>query len=166
VYTCPDFVDYPDSLELCRVRMYSIRMKRMTLCWVCFAVLATILPMQSAQRSPAFEVHRPTILAFFPPVTDAELAKDPDTAAALDDFQFYARKVRDNLEKRGIEFHEVYAQSFTVRNGKAVTSFKPTKVDVGYYLVAPKREPRVEYGVMTDADLLQVVDEYFGATNK
>jgi hypothetical protein len=52
------------------------------------------------------------------------------------------------------------------RMGKAATTFKPTKVDVGYYLVAPGRKPRVEYGVMTDADLLQVADEYFGTAKK
>jgi hypothetical protein len=137
-------------------------MKRITFLLACVTVIAAVIPLQSAQKSPLFEVHRPTILAFFPPVTEAELSKDPDTNTALDDFQFYAGKVREPLEERGIELRQVYAHSFSIRTGKAVTTFKPTNVDVGYYLVAPGRKPRVQYGVMTDADLLQLADEYFG----
>jgi hypothetical protein len=32
--------------------------------------------------------------------------------------------------------------------------------------VAPGKKPRVEYGVMADADLLQVANEYFGLAPK
>jgi hypothetical protein len=161
-----DTANYLDSVELWHVRTYSIRMKRITFLLTCVTVVAAMIPLQSAQKSPTFEVHRPTILAFFPPVTEAELSKDPDTNTALDDFQFYAGKVREPLEARGIEFRQVYAHSFIIRTGKAVTTFKPTKVEVGYYLVAPRRKPRIEYGVMTDADLLQLADEYFGTAKK
>jgi hypothetical protein len=49
-----------------------------------------------------------------------------------------------------------------VRVGKIVKAFRPVKGDVGYYFVAPGKKPRIEYGVMTDADLLQVANEYFG----
>jgi hypothetical protein len=140
-------------------------MKSMTL-WVCLTVLAATTPLRSAQKSPTFDVHRPTILAFFPPVTDAELAKNPDTNTVLDDFQFYAASVREPLKQRGIEFRQVYAHSFTIRMGKAATTFKPTKVELGYYFVAPGRKPRIEYGVMTDDDLLRVADEYFGPAKK
>ena len=45
--------------------------------------------------------------------------------------------------------------------GKAVTTFSATKDDVGYYLTVPGKKPHIEYGVMTDADLLQVANEYF-----
>jgi hypothetical protein len=47
-----------------------------------------------------------------------------------------------------------------------LTTFRPGKVGVGYYLVAPGKDPRVEYGVMTDADLLQLAKEYFGISAK
>jgi hypothetical protein len=43
-----------------------------------------------------------------------------------------------------------------------VTAFRPLKGNVGYHFVVPGRKPRIEYGVMTDADLLQVANEYFG----
>ena len=106
------------------------------------------------------------MIAFFPPVTQSELSKNFDTNAALDDFQFYATQVKQPLEKARVDFREVYVHDFRVRLGKTVTTFRPVKVDVGYYFVAPGKKPRIEYGVMTDVDLLQVANEYFGAIQK
>jgi hypothetical protein len=78
------------------------------------------------------------------------------------DFQIYAGAVQEPLKKAGIDFYVVYARSFRVRVGKSVTRFRPGKVDVGYYFIVPGKEPRIQYGVMTDADLLQAAAEYFG----
>jgi hypothetical protein len=49
--------------------------------------------------------------------------------------------------------------------GKRLITFRPAK-GVGYYLVEPGKKPRIEYGVMTDADLLRVANEYFGISAK
>jgi hypothetical protein len=106
-------------------------------------------------------ISRPTVVAFFPPVTSAELNADPDTNEALADFQLYATKVRKPLSDAGIDFKEIYAKSFQVQRGTRITTFRPGKVDVGYYFVAPGKEPRIEYGVLTDANLLQIAKEYF-----
>lgn len=133
---------------------------------VFFILIAAILPLQSADKEPMIEVVCPTIVAFFPPVTDAELSKNPDTGEALSDFHLYADTIREPLKQRGIDFHEVYAHSFTIRTTKAKTRFKPGKVDVGYYLLVPGRKPRIEYGVLTDTDLLQIADEYFRIPKK
>jgi hypothetical protein len=92
-------------------------------------------PSGIAQNTPTFDIRRPTIVAFFPPVTQSELSKDIDTATAMDDFQFYAAKVRQPLEEIGVDFKDVYAHSFRVCLGKSVTTFRPTKVNDGYYLV-------------------------------
>jgi hypothetical protein len=37
-----------------------------------------------------------------------------------------------------------------------------SKIGVGYFFIAPGKEPHVEYGVMTDADLLDAARKYFG----
>ena len=108
----------------------------------------------------------PTVVAFFEPVPQAKLEKEPDTNEALADFQLYAKNVREPFRKAGIEFHELYAHSFRLRDGNKLTTFRTGKVGVGYYLVAPGKDPRVEYGVMTDADLLQLANEYFGISAK
>ena len=119
-------------------------------------------PVAAAKKQPLLLVSGPTVVALFPPVTDAELKKDANTNEALADFQFYAKRVREPLKDAGIEFHELYAPSFRVRDGKTVTTFRSVKGDIGYYFIRPDQKPRIEYGVMTDSDLLQVAREYFG----
>jgi hypothetical protein len=137
-------------------------MKRLNsvIVFIAFCVL-TVAP-RAAERQPVVVVRGPTIVAFFEPVPQAKLDKDPDTKEALADFQLYATNVREPLRKEGIEFHELYAYSFQLRDGKRLTTFRPAKVKIGYYLVAPGKKPRIEYGVLADADLLQVAHQYFG----
>ena len=69
----------------------------------------------AAPKEKIVVVKRPIVVAFFTPVKDADLAKDPDTNEALADFQVYAGKVRDQLAGMGIDFEEVYATSFIVK---------------------------------------------------
>lgn len=138
--------------------------------WLFGVALVCVLSLQvslvaAAEKQPVVVVAGPTIVAFFP-VTKTELQKDADTNEALADFQFYAKQVREPLKKTGIEFQEVYAQSFRVRIGQEATVFRPAKENVGYYLIVPGKKPRIEYGVMTNTDLLQVANEYFGTSAK
>jgi uncharacterized protein YecT (DUF1311 family) len=125
-------------------------------------VLGMQISLVAAEKQPVVVVAGPSIVAFFP-VTKAELQKDADANEALADFQLYAQQVREPLKKIGIEFSEVYARSFRVRIGQEVTVFTPTKENVGYYLIVPGKKPRIEYGVMTNTDLLQVAKDYFGS---
>ena len=133
------------------------------------AVLLTVLTASlgvAAVASSTFVVRRPMIVAFFPPVTVAELKTDPDTNEALADFQVYAKQVREPLRKAGIDFHEVYASSFRIRVGATVRTFRSGDVDVGYYFIAPGKKPRIEYGVISAADLLEIAGAYFGIVTK
>ena len=41
-------------------------------------------------KAPTLIVNRPTVIAFFPPVTQKQLDADPDTNETLADFQLYA----------------------------------------------------------------------------
>jgi len=126
-------------------------------------LLTVAIPIGAQKKKfPTFDVLRPMIVAFFPPVTEVELQHDPDTTETLSDFQEYTRRVREPLHTRGIEFHEVYGNRFGIRRGKTVVIFTPDKVQVGYYFIAPNKKPRIEYGVNTDDRLLQMADEYFG----
>lgn len=109
-------------------------------------------------------IHRPTIVAFFAPVTQGELNNQADNNEALADFQFYATKVRQPLHDAGIDFLEIYASSFRIQRASRTTTFRPRKVKVGYYFVAPDKEPHVEFGVMTDTDIYEFAKNYFGVT--
>jgi hypothetical protein len=125
----------------------------------------TMSSLLIAQRLPEVNVRRPTVIAFFAPVTQEELSKDADTNEALADFQAYAKSVRRPLKDAGIDYKELYTHAFRVRTGYRVSNFHPAK-DVGYFLIAPGKKPRVQYGVMTDGDLLEVATEYFGSSLK
>jgi hypothetical protein len=117
----------------------------------------------AVKAPPAFIVKGPTVVAFFPPVSDAELADDADLSETLSDFQYYADEVRGPFKKAGISFHETYTRSFTVRLKTRAITFRTTRrKDVGYYFIAPGKKPQVEYDVMTDEDLLDVAHDYFG----
>jgi hypothetical protein len=61
----------------------------------------------------------------------------------------------------GVTFQVLYARSFRIRSGTGTTTFRP-KADVGYYLVEPGKKPQIEYGVLTDSDLLLIARRYFG----
>jgi hypothetical protein len=111
--------------------------------------------LEAASTEKVVVVKRSTVVAFFPPVTDAEPKKDPDTNEALADFQDNAGRVRDRLAAIGIDLEEVYATSLIVKCGEKTTTFRPKKIKVGYYFVAVGKSPRVEYGVMTDSDILR-----------
>ncbi len=129
--------------------------------FVCYLIAASA---GTAKDPPILDIQHPTIVAFFTPVTQKEL-NDGGTNEALADFQYYAKQVRQPLKKAGIDFREVYSHSFRIRLGTRITIFHPRE-GVGYYLVSPSKKPRVEYGVLTDSDLLQIANAYFGVTSK
>lgn len=123
--------------------------------------LATGARAGSAARE-VFVIQRPTIVAFFGPVSDAD-RDDPDTSDLLDDFQDCASKVRGPLKRAGVDFHESYAESFVIRiDGKSVYFRIPKNDEAGYYFIAPGKKAHIEHGVMTDEDLLSVAHRYFG----
>jgi hypothetical protein len=136
--------------------------------WIVTLSVSVLLCLASgaAPKEKLVVVNGPTVVAFFPPVTGAELAKDPDTNESLADFQLYATRVREKLNNAGIEFQVIYASSFAVRCGAKTTTFRPKKTTVGYYFIEPGKSPRVEYGVMTDVDILRVAAEHFQLASK
>ena len=112
---------------------------------------------QKIPRCPVFSVSGPTVIAFF----DYEGEKDPNAGDALDDFQFSWQGVRSLVDPAAIRLHECYQRSFDVE----VRGGRRRRVDatgVGYYLIAPGKDPRIERGVATDGDLIGVMKDYFG----
>jgi hypothetical protein len=88
----------------------------------------------AGQAAPpsTFAIGRPTVIAFFPPMTDAELDKNPDMNEVLSDFQLYASRASQRLKQAGIDFEVASAVKFRVKNRGAVHTFKVGKVGVGY----------------------------------
>ncbi len=118
------------------------------------------LKAQHVPQGPAISIQGPTVIAFYPPVSKGDEA-NADANEALSDFQFYAGRIKEPLHKLGIDVQELYVHSFCIRVDHPIVAFLP-KSDVGYYFIAPGRKPHIEYGVMTDADLIPVAKRYFG----
>jgi hypothetical protein len=95
-------------------------------------------------------------------MTEAEASSGEGDAEALADFNYYAYMVEKRLKKAGIEFVQVSGRFFKVRDGAKTRDFQTGKIGVGYYFIAPGKEPQVEYGVMTDEDLVDATQKYFG----
>ena len=118
-------------------------------------------PGQTATDIPTYTVDGPMVIAFFRPVTDAELENDPDTNEVLSDFQLYASQAAPRMKRAGIDFEVAGAVKFRLRYGRAVHTFTVGKVGVGYDFVAPGTKPRVEYGVHDDGELVEIASRYF-----
>jgi hypothetical protein len=137
-------------------------------------LLFVLLPIAGAQstRMPegapikTYVIVRPTIIAFFRHVTDPQMDKDPDMNEALGDFQLYAAQAGPKLRAAGIDFETASATRFKLEIGKHVRDFRAPKADVGYYFIAPGKEPHVEHGVMTDMDLIEAARKYFGIDSR
>jgi hypothetical protein len=110
------------------------------------------------QTCEAYGISGPTVVAFMDPTGRTN---EPYVADLLADFQRSVRRARDQIDSQRISLHECYRRSFVVVVGDRRHEFKGDK-SVGYYFISPSREPRVEYDVMTDADLIDVMKEYFG----
>ena len=67
-----------------------------------------------------------------------------------------------SLNEMNIDFKELYVRSFRIHISGTDVVFRPKSDAVGYYLIAPGKKPRIEYGVMTDSDLLVAAKRYFG----
>ncbi len=118
-------------------------------------------PMQARIHQPLVVVSKPTVIAFFP-TTQAQVDRDADTSEAIDDFNFYVFQVKERFAKAGITIQIVNAPSFRVQADGETLDFPNSKKQVGYYFIAPGKKPRIEYGVMTDQDLLEIGWKYFG----
>ena len=124
-------------------------------------LVAVAVFAQAADGPPTFTITGPTIVAFFQPLTDADLEKDAGLNETLADFQLYAGESRTALQKAGVRLETIYARAFKIIVGGKTTIVTP-KIPVGYYFVAPAKKPRVEYGVRTTGDLLNISMQYFG----
>jgi hypothetical protein len=125
---------------------------------VCFSAVCAQVPKQM----PTVTIQGPTVIAFFQSSTGTDPNNDGGENEALSDFNYYAARVQPRLKKAGIEVRVINGSSFRVRIGGRLRTFRSGPIEVGYYLIAPGKEPHIEYGVMTDDDLIEVAAKYFG----
>jgi hypothetical protein len=131
---------------------------------VLFMLVINIMPvyLYAGTPLPILEIKGSTVIAFFGPVTQDEIAKDADLNESLSDFQYHLHSAKSRLEEAGVTVYELYANSFSMKLLKSTTTFKPKNANVGYYFIMPGEKPKIQYGVMSDVDLLYIANEYFG----
>jgi predicted RNA binding protein YcfA (HicA-like mRNA interferase family) len=146
-----------------RARIRDSRMKPIIWVFLLVAVWAGVADAQEGARpEPVFVIHGPTIVAFFAPVTGQELKNESDLNEVLSDFQLYYGQASEPLRRAGIDFPDANTLSFRIRIGKKVRRYRMNETGVGYFFIAPGKAPHIEYGVMTDAGLLDAARKYFG----
>jgi len=102
-------------------------------------------------------VRRPTIVGFLSTVTQAELDQDADTNETLADFPALRNQGSQTAPRSGpVDSTSSMPGSFQIRIGTRITTFRPDDGQEGYYFIAPGKKPRIEYGVATDADILEM----------
>lgn len=126
---------------------------------IAFLFLVAASRTAVAQTPQRFNVEGPTIIAFF--VGGDRLSdNDEPNNEVLGDFQLYFMQAKAPLQKLGVQLLDTSSPAFHIRAGNTRTSFHP-KSRVGYYFIAPNKKPRIEYGVHTDDQLVQIAREYF-----
>jgi hypothetical protein len=142
-------------------------MRRLTTFAALLAVLLAVAPAfaKTSHTDSAIAIVRPTVIAFYP--SEAKVAgKDDDANSSLSDFQLYTASAEQRLQTTNVAVETVFTRSFeVVQDGKTLT-FRPARAAPGYYFAMPGKKPRIEYGVMTDADILRTAQEYFGNAMK
>lgn len=107
-------------------------------------------------------VNGPTIIAFHPLASNAQLDADPDLATVLDDFAFHIGSAMDSLMAAGFTVRYYAGDSIWVRAGANRWRFtRPAdSADVGYLFTDPEQRSAVIYGVRTDSELITYSQEF------
>ncbi len=142
-------------------------MRRITqlLAWMLLVLTVHLAPGKVADRTPVFVIDRPMVIAFYPDTAKAT-GKYGDGDDSYSEFKLYSASARQPLAIGGVDMQEVYATEFRVVIDGRTTTFRPRKKENGYYFAAPGRKPRIEYGVMSDQDIVRIAHEYFGNAMK
>lgn len=141
-----------------------LNMKNLRICALGLLMFASFHTGWAQDRSTnsTINANGPLVIAFYSPTPTGQTSGADDNEA-LSDFQFYAGPSKRSLAENGIKFQQINTHSFRIHVGARTTTVHP-KRGVGYYLIAPGKKPQIEYGVMTDTDLLHVAKRYFGLT--
>lgn len=118
--------------------------------------------LASVPESAWIDVTGPTLIGFFPDVSNQQIDSDQNLATALDDFSYHIGMAMDSL----------HSEDFTVRMQSGDTLWLRTRThrwhfvreadssDVGYLLTDLQRRHVVIYGVRTSIDLIASAAEF------
>jgi len=108
------------------------------------------------------EVRGPTLVAFYPLKSNAELEADPALAGALDDLAYHIGTAMDSLHAAGYGVEYCSGDTVWMRAGNLRSRFvrSPDSADVGYVFTDTTGRRAVIYGVRTYLDLVEYAREF------
>jgi hypothetical protein len=136
---------------------------------VLIAILITISAC-GGKQTPVIDVTGPTVVGFFPPLSEEELQRTPAVSHALAFLQFALNDAEDCLAALAPTIRMEETSELKLRlDGKRQTIEIPQKdgLWVGVVLLQPGQEPRIVHAVGGPASLQQTlvtaVAEYFSS---
>jgi hypothetical protein len=120
------------------------------------------LPAFAAAPAPV-NVSGPTIVAFVPLVSEADIDALTEEAIVLDDFTHYLAAVRRCAIAHGVSAVLVEGSSFRVRLGRRSFNVEPSPSGggFGYCFVRPGKKPRIIHGSRLPEDLAVEAARFF-----
>jgi hypothetical protein len=121
--------------------------------------MGALIAAGAEPQQTKFVITQPTLISFFLDYTDKQVKEEGDEALA--DFVFYLPYAEEKLRGAGVEVHAVFkVKSFRVKVGRRWQTVRP-RASIGYYFIAPGREPEIEFGVEDTGNILDLARKYF-----
>ena len=107
-------------------------------------------------------IEGPTLIAFYPAVSQAQVDSSEELATVFDDFSYHLSSASDSLRALGITIESRPIGEIRFAEAGHRRQFLPARDsgEFGYLLVAPGRAQRVFYSVMSNSDLVEAAHEY------
>jgi hypothetical protein len=104
----------------------------------------------------------PTLIGFYPVVSNEQISSDPGLAAALDDFSYHFGTAIDSLEAAGFATAMRGGDTLWLRSGKARWRVLRAvdSATIGYVFADPLGRRAVIYGVRSYLDLVEYAHEF------
>jgi len=99
----------------------------------------------------------PAIVGFFPDVTESDLEADRGIASAFEHWEMALESVHGCFAVKGVRVLGVVANNITIEGGASLIHVAPrfgANPDIGYYLVAPGRQPELVTATVGPSSLL------------
>jgi hypothetical protein len=118
--------------------------------------------------STAVSVVGPTLIAFYPDVSQAQADSSEALSTVLDDYSFHLSTASDSLRKLGFVIVERAHGPIHILSGSSSREVVPApdSADVGYIFTAPGRQDSIAYGVMTNGDLIDAGTAFLGLRSR
>ena len=113
--------------------------------------------MKQTVDSTAVVLRGPTLVAFSPSATEAQIDSSEALATILDDYSFHLSQAADSLRALGVAVNERTTGPVVVIDAsgdKRLLVPRPDLARIAYAFVAPHARDTIYYGVMASSDLV------------